>query len=113
MRWEGKCPSCGAWNTLVEAPAPVGSGGRRARESGSRSGASVAEVSRLGGAARDVSRPERRPIEFGEVDRVLGGGLVPGSVLLLGGAPGVGKSTLLLQLAGRAQIGGARVLYVS
>ncbi|MCL7984721.1 MAG: DNA repair protein RadA [marine benthic group bacterium] len=113
MRWEGKCPSCGAWNTLVEAPAPVGSGGRRARESGSRSGASVAEVSRLGGAAGDVPRPERRPIEFGEVDRVLGGGLVPGSVLLLGGAPGVGKSTLLLQLAGRAQIGGARVLYVS
>ncbi|MCL7964549.1 MAG: AAA family ATPase [marine benthic group bacterium] len=70
-------------------------------------------MSRLGGAAGDVPRPERRTIEFGEVDRVLGGGLVPGSVLLLGGAPGVGKSTLLLQLAGRAQIGGARVLYVS
>ena len=76
-------------------------------------GASTPEVSGLGDASADAPRRERRSLGFGDLDRVLGGGLVPGSVLLLGGAPGVGKSTLLLQLAGRAHLGGARVLYVS
>jgi DNA repair protein RadA/Sms len=70
-------------------------------------------VSVLGEGASDATPVHRRPLDFGDVDRVLGGGLVPGSVLLLGGAPGVGKSTLLLQLAGRAHVAGARVLYVS
>lgn len=71
------------------------------------------EVSRLGEGSNGSPTAARRALSFGDVDRVLGGGLVPGSVVLLGGAPGVGKSTLLLQLAGRAQAAGQRVLYAS
>ncbi len=70
-------------------------------------------VSSLGGTGAEDEIPARRTIGLGDMDRVLGGGLVPGSILLLGGAPGIGKSTLLLQAAGRAHSAGARVLYVS
>ena len=71
------------------------------------------EVSSLGDGKAGDDVPTRRAIGLGDIDRVLGGGLVPGSVLLLGGAPGIGKSTLLLQAAGRAHSAGAKVLYVS
>jgi len=70
-------------------------------------------VSSLGDGKAGDDVPTRRAIGLGDIDRVLGGGLVPGSVLLLGGAPGIGKSTLLLQAAGRAHSAGAKVLYVS
>jgi DNA repair protein RadA/Sms len=84
-RWVGRCPSCGAWNTLVERPP-------------SRLTATTEPRSRPVPIA-DVSDTARHPESTGlsEVDRVLGGGLVPGSVTLLGGEPGIGKSTLLLQ----------------
>ena len=103
-RWLGRCPECDAWGTLVEvgdrrAPAPVivvpeGEGPLP-----------IAEVEPLGVAAR--------PTGIGELDRVLGGGLVPGSVTLLGGEPGMGKSTLLLQALGRLAEAGARCLLVT
>ena len=70
-------------------------------------------VSTLGDESAADEARARTALDLGDIDRVLGGGLVPGSILLLGGAPGVGKSTLLLQAAGRARSAGARVLYVS
>src|SRR5919199_5190464 len=85
-RWVGRCPGCGAWNTLVEE-APTA-----ARASVTGAGAAPVRIDEVSGV---TSHP--RPTGLAEVDRVLGGGLVPGSVTLLGGEPGVGKSTLLLQ----------------
>ena len=94
-KWAGKCPSCGAWNTLVEEPLV------KSRSAGGRSRASLQVGERAGALAlSDAMRDEavRIPTGLKEIDRVLGGGLVEGSVVLLGGEPGVGKSTLLLQL---------------
>ncbi len=95
-KWQGQCPHCAAWNTLVEtiaAPAPS----RFQSVAGKRSA-----VRSLGSVdARDAPR---FPTGIEEFDRVLGGGLVPGGVILLGGDPGIGKSTLLLQAM--AAIGG-------
>jgi DNA repair protein RadA/Sms len=86
-KWQGQCPDCGAWNTLVEAVRAVGS----ARvESGAR-----VELTRLDQVS--VDDVARSSTGLGELDRVLGGGLVPGSVVLIGGDPGIGKSTLLLR----------------
>jgi DNA repair protein RadA/Sms len=103
LRWEGRCPGCDAWNSLDEVAVSPKRG--RAR---SANGAAPRAL----GAVETGDTP-RRLVGLGEVDRVLGGGLVPGSVLLLGGAPGVGKSTLLLQVAGRIAAGGGSVLYIS
>ncbi|MEN8106381.1 MAG: DNA repair protein RadA [Pseudomonadota bacterium] len=92
-QWAGQCTDCGAWNTLLEvmavAPAPAG------RHSGYAGGAR-ATVTRLSAVEPDSTR--RTTVGFTELDRVLGGGLVTGSVVLIGGDPGIGKSTLLLQV---------------
>lgn len=105
-QWTGKCPGCGGWNTLQEervAPSSI------ARAAAALTGTSrpepITEVDTTEGAAR--------PTGVGELDRVLGGGLVPGSVTLLGGEPGVGKSTLLLQVLAAMAEGGATCLLVS
>ncbi|MDH3733315.1 MAG: DNA repair protein RadA [Gemmatimonadota bacterium] len=103
LRWEGRCPGCDAWNSLEEVAAPP-PGGRFRRHNG------VSPRPLSAGAGEDTSR---RSIVLGDIDRVLGGGLVPGSIVLLGGAPGVGKSTLLLQIAGRVVSSGGSVLYAS
>jgi len=109
LRWEGRCPACGEWNSLVEAPAPERAGRGRGRTEGGAIRAS--EPSPLGaGPLADGGRIE---IGLGDFDRVLGGGLVPGSVILLAGAPGIGKSTLMLQAAARLKESGGTVLYVS
>jgi len=100
-KWAGQCPDCGAWNTLVESTAAAGP--RPAAGAAPRSW-SLSEVS--------ADAESRRPTGIGELDRVLGGGLVEGSVTLLGGDPGIGKSTLLLQMLA-AMSEGPRVLYVS
>ncbi len=101
-RWMGKCPSCGEWNTLVETEAqPAGKKQQLAS-------ALPARMSNI--PAGDI---QRLSCGIGELDRVLGGGIVPGSVVLLGGDPGIGKSTLLLQLADRMQQAGKNTLYVS
>jgi DNA repair protein RadA/Sms len=109
-KWLGKCPDCGEWNSLVE---------ERARPAAAAKGVAARGGFRL----REV-----KPVPFGEIesqddarvssgvtefDRVLGGGIVPGSLILIGGDPGIGKSTLLLQVADKLSAQGARVLYVS
>ncbi|MDS4031597.1 MAG: DNA repair protein RadA [Candidatus Contendobacter sp.] len=108
-KWSGQCGDCGAWNTLQEAPAAsAGKGG--ARFTGYTGSAAAGEVRLL--AEVDASAEIRQSCGNGELDRVLGGGLVHGSVTLIGGDPGIGKSTLLLQvLAVLAERD--RTLYVS
>ncbi len=106
----GRCPSCGAWDTMREV-APPRDGPPAGGPAGPRGGAPAARVTRLdevGDAAH-----ARTPSGDAEVDRVLGGGWVPGAALLLAGDPGVGKSTLLLQLAKHAADAGRSVTYVA
>ncbi|HEX2173324.1 MAG TPA: DNA repair protein RadA [Dehalococcoidia bacterium] len=105
-KWLGRCPDCSAWNSLVESldAAPVRSAG----------GARVL----VSGQPEPLSRPigtsfRRYPVGIGELDRVLGGGFVPGSLVLIGGDPGIGKSTLLLQAGGLTATADRPVLYVS
>ena len=92
-KWAGQCPACGAWNTLVEAPAEPKAKSDAARPR--KGGTAPKLLSEL-----DTQEEIRFPTGLSELDRVLGGGAVRGSVVLVGGAPGVGKSTLLLQLCG-------------
>ncbi|MFZ1098696.1 MAG: DNA repair protein RadA [Steroidobacteraceae bacterium] len=100
LKWQGQCPLCGQWNTLEERRAA------RGRSASPAAGVSLAEGARLAGEGRRLGSGQ------GELDRVLGGGIVPGSVVLLGGDPGIGKSTLLLQVA--AHLAASRpVLYAS
>lgn len=101
-RWSGKCDACGQWNTLVEEVVRQETKGRGARAS--TGDALVRPITRV-----EAREDERLRTELPELDRVLGGGIVPGSMTLLGGDPGIGKSTLMMQL-GR---GDARILYVS
>jgi DNA repair protein RadA/Sms len=107
-KWHGRCPGCGEWNTLVEerAPAPRVAGGRGANGNGA-----AARPVRLRDVA--VERVPRLHTGIGELDRVLGGGLVPGSLVLLGGSPGIGKSTLTNMALGHLAGAGHRTLYVS
>src|SRR3954471_1245617 len=107
-RWQGQCPDCAEWNTLVQEAAEVTSifaakhnlqgGGRRID---------------LVGLDTPASLPERVVSGIAEFDRAIGGGIVPGSAMLVGGDPGIGKSTLLLQVAARLAMAGKRVVYVS
>ena len=115
-KWMGQCPACREWNTFVEAPAakkeagglrlsslgaggPAGAGGQLRRPS------LLSEI--------DAGQEERISAGFKELDRVLGGGIVPGSLVLVGGDPGIGKSTLLLQVCRNLAAAGKRVLYIS
>ena len=111
LRWEGQCRACSAWNSLVETQ--VRTEPRATSHLVVGGGGVVASATRL----VDVGEPERPriPAGIGELDRVLGGGLVPGSVVLLGGEPGIGKSTLLLQAAAgvAALVGPERILYAT
>ncbi len=109
-KWAGQCPGCGAWNTLVETVAAP-SASRSRPSSAARAMAGLAAVTPIG--AVTSAEADRLRSGIGEVDRVLGGGFVPGSIALFGGDPGIGKSTLLLQLAGRLAEGGGSVLYVT
>ena len=109
-KWMGQCPACKAWNTMVEEPAGKIRSARGAASSG--------------GALRSAPQPvsldeipmggeERFSTGFSELDRVLGGGTVAGSMVLVGGDPGIGKSTILLQVCRNFAASGKRVLYVS
>jgi DNA repair protein RadA/Sms len=106
LRWEGQCRSCGAWNSLVETVVRETPRAARAASAAGRRDASSA--ARGPTALLDVVEPEvpRLSVAIGELDRVLGGGFVPGSVVLVGGEPGIGKSTLLLQAAAGVVAGG-------
>jgi DNA repair protein RadA/Sms len=110
-KWHGQCPVCNAWNTLVEeAVAVEGKGGsRRLRAVGASPRGQAPRRLRDVGAAP----VERMSSGIGELDRVLGGGLVPGSLVLLGGSPGIGKSTLTNMVLGNLAGAGHRTLYVS
>src|SRR5262249_15034936 len=116
-KWFGRCPACGEWNSAAESPAgPVARAGRGRGSAGARAsgyaGGGSAPV-RLGEI--QVGAEDRWRTGIGELDRVLGGGVVPGSLVLIGGDPGIGKSTLALEMA--AALGAAdperAVLYVS
>ncbi len=107
-RWMGKCPECGAWNTMEEVlPAPVEAAPRQYKQRGG-----------TGGAAKPLKEIETGAQVYTssgleELDRVLGGGIVEGALILVGGDPGIGKSTLLLQVCHHLTKTGKRVLYVS
>ena len=107
LRWSGQCPHCQAWNTLQEfqvRKAP----GSRSRRSQPLTGAIPTPLTDL-----EIDAAPRRALAWGELNRVLGGGIVPGSLVLVGGEPGVGKSTLLMHAAQQVAASGGKVLYAS
>ncbi|MCR4887019.1 MAG: DNA repair protein RadA [Clostridiales bacterium] len=107
-RWMGKCPSCGAWNTLEETlPPPEEAAGKNYKQRGGQG----AEETRM----RDIHPGSQSCVSSGisELDRVLGGGIVEGALILVGGDPGIGKSTLLMQVCDHLCREGKRVLYIS
>jgi DNA repair protein RadA/Sms len=106
LRWEGQCRACSAWNSLVETVIREIPAAARARGPGT-----ALEPVPLASLADEVV--PRLPVGLGELDRVLGGGLVPGSLVLVGGEPGIGKSTLLLQAAAGLAADGRAVLYAT
>jgi DNA repair protein RadA/Sms len=107
LRWAGQCPHCQAWNTLQEfqvRKAAASKGSARARSASAAKPIALSEI--------ESEAAPRRPLAWDELNRVLGGGVVPGSIVLVGGEPGVGKSTLLMHAAAQVAHRG-RVLYVS
>ena len=107
-RWQGQCPDCAEWNTLVQESADVSSifAAKHNLQGGGR-------VIPLVGLETPAALPERLPSGLAEFDRAIGGGIVAGSAMLVGGDPGIGKSTLLLQVAARLASEGHRIVYVS
>ena len=128
-RWEGRCPDCGAWNSFVEetvqkesasaSKSPRGWGAAAQSSTGAALGATAStaasegRIIRLDQTVSASSGVGRVSTGLVELDRVLGGGIVEGSFILLGGDPGIGKSTLLLQMAGGLAANKTSVLYVS
>lgn len=106
-KWIGHCPGCGAWNSYVEESVVVG------KDSKSTKNAIASEMKSIPVRVQDISSAKEARLDLGcgELNRVLGGGLVPGSLILLGGEPGIGKSTLLLQVA--LKLKDKKILYVS
>ncbi|MCL6699655.1 DNA repair protein RadA [Sphingomonas sp. NSE70-1] len=106
-RWQGQCPDCAEWNTLVqEASGVTVFSAKHDLSSGGR-------AVELVGLDAVVALPDRMRTGIAEFDRAIGGGIVPGSAMLLGGDPGIGKSTLLLQVAAKLAASGREVVYVS
>ena len=108
LKWQGRCPECQAWNTLAERTVSVRPTPAMGRGRTNGPAAAPVELSAVSGEAYP-----RVVVGMPEFDRVLGGGIVPGSLVLIGGDPGIGKSTLLLQVAARIATGEQRVLYAS
>jgi DNA repair protein RadA/Sms len=106
-KWLGKCPECGEWNSVVEEKQQT------SRKGGTRNGFQLREVSAIAFNEIEPQDDRRLPSGVTEFDRVLGGGIVPGTLVLIGGDPGIGKSTLLLQVADKLSDAGMCVLYVS
>lgn len=105
-KWMGQCPGCNEWNTFVEetvSPLSAGKNGKRSQGLAKPKG--LSEI--------DLSEDERKSSGMGELDRVLGGGIVQGSLVLVGGDPGIGKSTLLLQMCRNLAGKETEVLYIS
>lgn len=110
-RWEGKCPECGEWNTMVEEIMAKPDHGR-GWAVGARSDTNTLMTITLDKTVKEMEHI-RYATGFQEVDRVLGGGIVPGSFILIGGDPGIGKSTILMQVAGGLAKNDQNILYVS
>ncbi len=109
-RWGGKCDACGEWNSIVEeASASIPMGGKTSSRKAASGARGKLELVALDGESRNLAR---RITGIAEFDRVVGGGMVPGSALLVGGDPGIGKSTLLLQVTA-ALAGGAKAIYIT
>ena len=106
-KWMGRCPNCGAWNQMMEE-LEVDKNDRQNRVSMTGQTAKAEAIQDI-----TVSKVPRVKTELNELNRVLGGGVVPGSLVLIGGDPGIGKSTLLLQVSAQLNIAGGKVLYVS
>src|SRR3546814_4988818 len=106
FRWQGQCEECGEWNSLVEEAGETVFSARHSLQSGGRAVA-------LQGLASDIALPSREKTGIAEFDRALGGGLVAGSATLIGGDPGIGKSTLLLQAAAKMAMRGLTIAYIS
>ncbi len=105
-RWLGRCPGCDAWNTIAEAPAP-------ARTRAHRTSRTLAPATPIRLASVSSARVARISTGIGEFDALLGGGVVPGSLILIGGPPGAGKSTLLLQIGAALAKAAGPVVYVT
>ncbi|WP_420567063.1 DNA repair protein RadA [Thalassovita sp.] len=106
-KWSGRCDACGEWNTIIE-DTPLSAGPSK-KSLGNKRGASI----QLSDLATQETPPPRTKSGMDELDRVLGGGLVPASAILVGGDPGIGKSTLLLQAAARFSGAGLKTIYIS
>ena len=108
-KWAGRCEACGSWNTMVEeaASAPLGTQATTPRRKGRAAGLELVDL------GSESPNPPRLCSGIDELDRVCGGGFVPGSAILVGGDPGIGKSTLLLQAMAKLASDSARVIYVS
>ncbi len=103
VKWLGRCPNCGEWDTFVEEKEEAEAG-----EPGTWIGEALRPITEI-----DLTEAKRLSTGIGEVDRILGGGIIPGAVILFGGEPGIGKSTLLLQIANNIAAEYGPVLYVS
>ncbi|MEG0973478.1 MAG: DNA repair protein RadA [Comamonas sp.] len=112
-RWLGKCPACGAWNSLIESAAESATGGKNRLSQNPRTGYAGQAQAVTPLAAIEATDVARTPSGIAELDRVLGGGIVEGGVVLIGGDPGIGKSTLLLQAVDALQREGLPALYVT
>ncbi|MEA2172857.1 MAG: hypothetical protein QOD00_449 [Blastocatellia bacterium] len=109
-KWLGKCPECGEWNSFVEERARAAV---KKETAAARGGLRLREVEPVAYHSIESQDDTRAPSGVTEFDRVLGGGIVPGSLILIGGDPGIGKSTLLLQVADSMSASGTTVLYIS
>ena len=107
-KWLGKCPDCGAWNSFLEEKVEQERTGRGGWGGPDTPPCVPTPISEL-----NIREDEKVRTGIGEFDRVLGGGMVPGAAVLIGGDPGIGKSTLMLQAMGRYAASGHSVLYVS
>ena len=113
-KWLGKCPHCNAWNTLIESVATAAEGGAAVKNRFSPQFQSLAAASSIQPLSQiEASAMQYTPTGHEELDRVLGGGIVEGGVVLIGGDPGIGKSTLLLQALDSLQKSGLQTLYVT
>src|SRR5436305_12045903 len=106
-KWLGKCPECGEWNSLVEERVVT------TKKGAGRDGFRVREAKAIAYAEIESQDDKRISSGVTEFDRVLGGGIVPGTLVLIGGDPGIGKSTLMLQVADRLSANSGAVLYIS